>query len=220
MISKFLLTSAGALAMALSGSSAASAAGPITPSRVLDDPDVIKVCVMAKTGVIRWMLPSTTTCRKGEVLRQWNVYGLTGEAGPAGGTGAQGPAGPAGPTGSSGSEGPAGPAGPIGPAGPTGPTGPAGPAGSSGSQGPQGLPGPTTLYVTTASLGSTTPSFSMPCIGPSAHAIYGYFKPATGETSTLTTSAQDTTPSTWRFVWNNPLSQPNGIAYVLCAVMP
>ncbi|MEU4161918.1 hypothetical protein [Actinoplanes sp. NPDC026670] len=206
MISKILFASAGAMAVALSGGTAAAAAGPVVPARVADDPEVVKVCIVAKTGAMRYMLANTTTCRRNEVLREWNVYGLRGETGPAG------PAGAAGQT---------GPAGPAGPAGPTGAAGPVGAQGAMGLTGAAGAAGNTTLSTASgvATMGSA--SLSLACPNLSDTAIYGYWDAGTGETRTLTANGQDPTdPRVWLFGWNGALTATGGSIYVICRVAP
>ncbi|WP_239144948.1 hypothetical protein [Actinoplanes couchii] len=211
------------VATAAAGAVGSSPEPNVAPSPTPDvvaaaaDPEVIKVCVLAKGGTVRWVLPSTTTCRTGEVLRWWNVAGEKGDDGAEGAAGALGAAGPAGPVGAPGPAGavglmgPPGPAGPAGATGPSGPVGPSGPIGPSGSVGPSGSPGPSGSAgvgptVTTESVVLTSSNYTpvplanveVNCTNSNAYAIGGIYTRDGGETATVTSVGRD---STFRYRW-------------------
>ncbi len=135
-------------------------------NRTVTAPGVIYACARdngtPSEGLVR-LINAGESCRRGEVMLQWNVVGPKGDTGPMG---PQGFVGPQGPAGAVGPQGPAGAVGPQGPAGPQGAVGPEGPAGPKGEIGATGATGATGETGATGATGETGPAGATGATGP------------------------------------------------------
>jgi hypothetical protein len=121
----FLLTVAGALALAV--------AGGVAYATIPDANGVVHICVAANGGVRA--IDSGTAKKSDQACKSNEQVVDVNQKGQPGPIGAQGPKGDTGATGATGATGPAGPAGATGPAGAQGPQGATGPPGPGGTWG-------------------------------------------------------------------------------------